>query len=142
MERLLISNEKKEPFIFFFSQIGNPSLGYISVAGNSNLPFEPKRVYWTYFTPNNVERGNHAHKELEQIIIAVSGSMEFDLESIEGKKFKFILDNPNKALYIPKKYWRVIRFSHNSVLLCLASLEYDKDDYIREYNIFKKNTSR
>lgn len=134
----LILKEKKEPFIFILSSIGDPSLGYISVAGNSNLPFEIKRTYWTYFTPHNVERGNHAHKKLEQIIVAVAGVIDFELESTEGKKYSFKLDNPDKGLYIPQKYWRTIRFSHNAVLLCLASMEYQADDYIRNYDDFKK----
>lgn len=134
-----MKQQKNTPFTFLLPKIGEPALGYITVASNSQLPFKPKRVYWTYFTPDSVERGNHAHKKLRQIIVAVNGSIEFKLESTTGKKFNFKLDSPDKALYIPEKYWRTIRFSHNAVLLCLASLEYDKDDYIREYQDLKKN---
>jgi len=126
------------PRIIDLKSIGSSDLGYITVAEfPNNIPFEIKRTYWTYYTPNNVERGNHAHKKLQQIIVAVAGIIEFDLESIQGEKFKFKLDNPNQGLYIPIEYWRVIHFSHSAVLLCLASLEYDVNDYIRDYQEFK-----
>lgn len=130
----------KEPHLIALKAIGSSGIGYLTVAEYpSNVPFPVKRTYWTYFTPNNVERGNHGHKELEQVIIAVNGVIEFELESINGKKYSFKLDNPDTGLYIPKKYWRVIHFSHSAVLLCLASLEYDKDDYIRNYADFKNS---
>ena len=129
----------QKPHIIEFKPVGSSELGYITVAEYSkNIPFEIKRVYWTYFTPHNVERGNHAHKTLHQVIVAVSGVIDFELESREGEKYNFKLDNPNKALYIPKEYWRVIKFSHNAVLLCLASLEYEASDYIRDYDAFKQ----
>ncbi|MGY2133427.1 sugar 3,4-ketoisomerase [Hymenobacter sp. HD11105] len=126
------------PSLINFSKIGSPSLGYISVAQNSNLPFEIKRVYWTYFTPDSVIRGHHAHHELEQIIFATSGRIEFTLEDIYGTEQHFVLDSPNRGLYVPRLYWRTIKFSHNAVLLCLASMEYSEDDYIRDFDEFKK----
>ncbi|HEY6161622.1 MAG TPA: FdtA/QdtA family cupin domain-containing protein [Bacteroidia bacterium] len=135
-------NKEPSPYIIEFSSIGSSDLGFITVAEYpKNIPFEVKRTYWTYFTPHHVERGNHAHKELEQVVVAVCGSIEFELESQEGKKSNFRLDNPDKALFIPKRYWRTIRFTHNAVLLCLASLEYSAEDYIRDYEEFKKHRS-
>ena len=131
---------KKDPYIIDLGAIGQSNLGYITVAEElKNIPFEIKRVYWTYFTPNNVIRGQHAHKHLEQVIIAVSGIITFDLEDVAGNVKRFVLDSPQKALYIPPMYWRTIKFSHNAVLLCLASEFYDKNDYIRDYQEFKKN---
>ena len=63
-----------KPNLISLKKIGDPSLGYISIVEENDLiPFEIQRVYWTYFTPNHVERGNHAHKELHQLIVAVSG---------------------------------------------------------------------
>jgi len=122
---------------FDLEKIGNPSLGFITIAENSkNIPFEIKRVYWTYYTPQDVIRGGHAHKNLEQLIFAVSGVIEFNTEDKEGSKQTFILDNPSKGLYIPKLIWRDIKFSHTAVLLCLASEEYSEDDYIRDYDTF------
>ncbi len=129
--------ENKEPYIINFSSIGDSNLGYISVAENSKLPFETKRVYWTYFTPNNVERGNHAHKQLEQVIIATSGIIHLTIENRKGEISEFVLDKPEKGLYIPPYHWRKIKFSHSSVLLCLASMEYDEKDYIRDYETYQ-----
>lgn len=126
------------PALIEFSKIGSPALGYISVAQNSALPFVIKRVYWTYFTPDSVIRGHHAHHELEQIIFATSGRIEFQLEDTAGATEDFVLDSPNVGLYIPRRYWRTIKFSHNAVLLCLASMEYSEDDYIRDYHEFKQ----
>ena len=121
-----------------FDSIGQPDLGYISVAQYQELiPFEIKRVYWTYFTPNHIIRGNHAHKKLQQVIVAVSGIIDFTLEDPDGNKYEFVLDNPNKGIVIPEGYWRTIRFSHSAVLLCLASENYDENDYIRDYSEFK-----
>lgn len=127
-----------KPHLFKFDKIGDPSLGYISVAEyQDKVPFEIKRVYWTYFTPNHVERGDHAHKKLHQVIVAVSGIIEFNLEDRAGNKYNFVLDEPSKGLYIPNGYWRDIKFSHNAVLLCLASEIFLVEDYIRSYEEFK-----
>ncbi|AYZ14740.1 FdtA/QdtA family cupin domain-containing protein [Chryseobacterium arthrosphaerae] len=124
---------------FDLEKIGDSSLGFITVAENlKNIPFEVKRVYWTYYTPQDVIRGGHAHKNLEQLIFAVSGIIEFNTENKDGHKETFILNNPSKGIYIPKLVWRDIKFSHNAVLLCLASLPYTEDDYIRDYQDFQK----
>lgn len=126
------------PSIHKFSSIGNMQLGYITVAENgAKLPFEIKRTYWTYYTPHDVVRGNHAHKALHQLIFAVSGVIDFELENTAGEKYSFKLDKPDMGLYIPPLHWRVIKFSHSAVLLCLASEVYVEDDYIRSYDDFK-----
>ncbi len=128
-----------KPSILYLESIGEADVGYITIAEQfKNIPFEVKRVYWTYFTPNNIERGNHAHRELKQVIVAVSGIIKFTLEDITGNRTKYILDSPSKGLYIPSMYWRKIKFSHNAVLLCLASEYYREDDYIRDYSVFLK----
>jgi dTDP-4-dehydrorhamnose 3,5-epimerase-like enzyme len=129
----------KEPKIIELSRIGGSSLGYISVAENkSSIPFEIKRVYWTYYTPQDVVRGGHAHKNLEQVIFSVSGTITFDVEDGNGKKHKISLSKPNEGLHLPAYSWREIQFSHNAVLLCLASELFDEDDYIRDYDEFKR----
>jgi hypothetical protein len=131
--------KQQEPHLIEFKKIGMPTLGYISVAEpDDNIPFEIKRVYWTYFTPNHVERGNHAHLNLEQVILSVSGIIEFELENVEGECFKFLLNRPNMGVYVPPGYWRRMKFSHNAVLMCMASMPYDEADYIRSYEEFKK----
>lgn len=129
-----------KPHLLIFNKIGNPNLGYISVGENhENIPFEIKRVYWTYYTPQDVTRGGHAHYDLEQVIVAVSGTITFITEDLQGNKEEFILNSPDKGLYIPKLIWRDIKFSHNAVLLCMASEKYIESDYIRDYETFLKS---
>ncbi|MEO7561814.1 MAG: FdtA/QdtA family cupin domain-containing protein [Ferruginibacter sp.] len=128
----------QEPYLMEFPKIGNSSLGYISVAENATLPFEVKRIYWTYYTPENVERGGHAHYELEQVLVAVAGKIIVGVEMLDGKKFEFVLDNPNIGLYIPKGVWRTLKYTHNAVQMCIASCVYKESDYIRDYEDFKK----
>ena len=132
--------EIKNPYLTELNKIGKSEIGYISfLQGKSDeIPFEIKRVYWTYFTPNEVLRGGHAHKKLNQVIFAVSGIITFTTEDLQGNKETFVLDTPNKGLFLPEKYWRDIQFSHNAVLLCLASEVYTAEDYIRDYDEFKK----
>lgn len=126
------------PHIINLNKIGSPELGYITIAEQQkNIPFDIKRVYWTYYTPQDVSRGGHAHKNLQQLIVAVSGTITFNTEDKDGKKEVFVLDSPNTGLYIPKLVWRDIKFSHSAVLLCLASELYDEDDYFRNYQDFK-----
>lgn len=126
----------KKPYIIDFPKIGEASLGYISIAEGQNLPFTPKRIYWTYFTPEDVERGGHAHLELEQILVSVAGKVELKIETIDGMVFNFVLDSPNRGVYIPKRSWRTMKYTHNAVQMCIASIAYDEKDYIREYNEF------
>lgn len=126
------------PHIIEFSKIGSPDLGYITVAeAQKNVPFDIKRVYWTYYTPQDIIRGGHAHKKLQQIIFAVSGTIEFNTLDLQGNIDTFILDSPAKGLYLPRLIWRDIKFSHSAVLLCLASELYDEKDYFRDFEDFK-----
>ena len=90
----------KHPKIIQFPKIGNSTLGYISPAENDNLPFVVKRIYWTYFTPENVERGGHSHINLEQILIAVSGIITVYTEMPGDLKAPFVLDNPFMKMLI------------------------------------------
>jgi len=125
------------PEYFELPSIGESNLGFISVAEfPNNIPFNIKRVYWTYHTPENVLRGHHSHKDLYQLIFAVSGTITFYTEDRHRNKQEFILSKPNVGLYIPPYVWREIKFSHNSVLLCLSSSEYSETDYIRSYENF------
>ena len=106
------------------------------VEGNENIPFETKRIYYLYDIPSGENRGGHAHKELQQLIVAVSGS--FDVLLDDGKNKKIIrLDRPNMGLYVVPGIWReLIEFSSGSVCLVLASRKYEDADYIRDYNDF------
>ena len=127
-----------EPKLIQFPKIGNSSLGYISLAENETLPFDVKRIYWTYFTPEDVERGGHAHHELEQILVALAGKITVNTEMPDGSKNAFVLESPNQGVYLPKYSWHIMQYSHNAVQMCIASMVYEESDYIRDYNEFKK----
>ena len=127
-----------KPFIIEFPKIGSSQLGYISVAENDSLPFEVKRIYWTYYTPESVERGGHAHYDLQQILVAMAGKIIITVETLDGIISEFILEQPYQGLYIPKNIWRTMKYSHNAVQMCIASNEYAEKDYIRDYSEFKK----
>jgi hypothetical protein len=113
--------------------------GNITVAENlKNIPFEVKRVYYLYDIPGGEARGGHAHYELEQYIVAASGS--FDVILSDGQNRKIVtLNRPNFALHVVPGLWRELdNFSSGSVCLVLASLKYDESDYIRDYTEFLK----
>lgn len=129
----------KNPYIITFNKIGNPRQGYISISENwKEIPFNVERVFWTYFTPHNIIRGKHAHYKTEQILIAVNGIIKVEIEYGSGKKEEFILDSPEKGLYIPPHVWHTMRYSHSAVQMVLASTKYEEIDYIRDYNKFKE----
>jgi hypothetical protein len=126
-----------EPYLITFPKIGNSKLGYISLAEKENLPFAVKRIYWTYFTPEEVERGAHAHYELEQILVAVAGKITVHTEMPDGSEKIFVLESPDKGVFLPKLSWHVMQYSHNAVQMCIASMVYEEKDYIRNYTNFK-----
>jgi hypothetical protein len=127
-----------EPYIIKFPKIGNQDYGFLSLAEKELLPFIPKRIYWTYKTPENIERGNHSHYELEQILIAVAGEIKIKIINSKGNEFDYLLDSPDIGVYIPKQCWRTLIFSKNAVLMSIASIEYSESDYIRNFDEFKK----
>ena len=110
--------------------------GLLAVIEGATIPFKIKRVYYLYDVPTGAFRGGHAHKELYQLIIPLSGS--FDVHLKDGDNTKIVnLNKPHKGLLIVPGIWREIdNFSSGSVCLVLASAKYNEDDYIREYNKF------
>ena len=106
------------------------------IESQKDIPFGIKRIYYIYDVPGGESRGGHAHKNLEQIIIAVSGS--FDIKVDDGKERKtFSLNRAYYGLYVPSMVWREIdNFSSGSVCLTLASDYYKESDYIRNYDEF------
>jgi hypothetical protein len=103
-----------------------------------HIPFEIRRVYYLYDVPGGEERAGHAHKRLQQFIIAASGS--FDVILDDGfERRRFHLNRSYYGLYISPTVWRELdNFSSGSVCLALASELYDEEDYIRDYETFKK----
>lgn len=105
--------------------------------GNSQIPFEMKRIYYVYGVPESQNRGAHANIEAEQIIIAVSGKFDVTLDDGDERK-KYTLESPDKALYVPPKIWvELENFSAGAVMLVLRPTAYDKNDYIRDYEEFR-----
>jgi dTDP-4-dehydrorhamnose 3,5-epimerase-like enzyme len=119
-----------------FEVKGDERGNLIALEGNKNIPFEIKRVYYIYGTEKGVRRGFHAHKNLKQIAVCVSGSCKFLLDDGE-KKEVVLLDSPDKGLFINKMIWReMFDFSDDCVLMVLASDYYYESDYIRNYDDF------
>lgn len=111
--------------------------GNLTVVENGKtLPFDVKRVYYIYDVPGGENRGAHAHKELEQLIIAASGSFTVTLD--DGKcKRTFLLNRPYQGLHIKPGIWRDLQdFSSGAICMVLASDVYQREDYIRDYNEF------
>ena len=112
------------------------------IEGSQHIPFDIARVYYLYDVPGGSERGGHAHKELHQLIIAISGSFDILLDDGLHKKH-FHLNRSYSGLYICPMIWRVINnFSSGSVCLVLASNNYDELDYYRNYSDFIRAVSR
>jgi WxcM-like, C-terminal len=125
--------------ILHFPKIHNRG-GNLSVVENSkHIPFDVKRVYYLYDIPGGESRGAHAHKTLQQLIVAASGS--FDVTIDDGNSKKTInLNRPYIGLYICPGMWRDLsNFSSGAVCLVLASSKYDENDYIRDYTLFKNS---
>lgn len=104
----------------------------------SQLPFQIKRTYWIYDVPGGETRGSHAFKEQQEVIIALSGS--FDVVINDGiNETKYSLNRSYYGLYIPKMYWRRLEnFSTNSLAIIVSDKKHDSNDYIRDFDDFKK----
>ena len=125
-----------------FNILGDGRGSLISLEQNSNIPFDIKRVYYIYGTKENVRRGFHAHRDLEQVLICVSGSCKVLIDDGITKE-DILLNSPNKGLLISGLVWReMFDFSDDCVLMVLASELYDESDYIRNYDDFLKEVLR
>lgn len=103
----------------------------------NQIPFEIKRVFWTYDVPGGAKRGGHAYKEQEEIIIALSGSFDIIIVRQNGIPERFCLNRSYFGLYLPPNTWRHMEnFSTNSLGLHLSSHLYDETDYIRDFNTY------
>jgi dTDP-4-dehydrorhamnose 3,5-epimerase-like enzyme len=127
------------PHLLTFAQLGEPTIGYISVSENvvPPLPFVVQRVFWTYHTPDNILRGRHAHRATEQVVLAVAGRILVTVEHADGTLEVFRLESPHIGLYLPPNVWHTIQYSLGAVQLALASQPFSEEDYIRDYQDFK-----
>lgn len=117
-------------------KISDPRGNLTPIEGRADIPFDIKRVYYLYDVPGGESRGAHAHKQLQQFIVAASGSFTITLDDGKEKK-SFTLNRSYYGLLIVPGIWRDLDdFSSGAVLLCLASEHYQKDDYIRDYQEF------
>ncbi len=111
--------------------------GNIGVVEKTTVPFEIKRVYYLFDVPAGAERGGHAHREQQAVLIALSGS--FEVVMSDGVNTKSVMLNmPDSGLLIPEGIWRELRnFSSGAVCLVIASAEFDEADYIRDFSAFE-----
>lgn len=125
-----------------FKVFGDARGKLISLEGEKNIPFNIKRVYYIFDTIPDEVRGKHAHKNLEQIVVAIDGACQFFLD--DGNKQEEIwLNRPDIGLYIGKNIWREMRhFSYGCKLMVLASEYYNEDEYIRNYDEFLTEVKR
>lgn len=114
----------------------------IALENGLNLPFDVKRVYYIYGTKEGVSRDFHAHKKLKQLLIAVSGRATIKCE-YNGSQKEYTLNRPDEGLLIEGLVWREMHaFSNDCVLLVLADEYYNENDYIRDYQTFKKRSEK
>lgn len=114
-------------------------LGTLSfLESKKDIPFEIKRIYYTYNVDEGLQRGGHAHKNLIQLLFCPYGSIEVTIDNGFSKE-KIILDSPNKGLIIENGIWRNMIWKMKNSVLCVAASEYyNEQDYIRDYDEFLK----
>jgi len=123
-------------------RINDPRGNLTFVESNRHIPFSIQRVYYLYDIPGGSERGGHAHKALNQLIIAISGSFDIHLDDGDEKKTMHMNRSYN-GLYVCPMIWREIdNFSSGAVCMVLASDYYDEQDYYRNYSAFINDAKR
>jgi dTDP-4-dehydrorhamnose 3,5-epimerase-like enzyme len=134
----MIIGGRGKSFTFKFPVIPDARGNLTFVEGNRHVPFEMNRVYYLYDVPSGAARGGHAHKDLEQVLISLSGSFDVTVDNGVACE-KYSLNRSHIGLYIGPMVWREMEnFSSNAICLVLASKVYDEGDYYRDYDQFIK----
>jgi hypothetical protein len=119
-------------------KISLPEGNITPVEGSSIVPFEIARVFYLYDVVGGAERGGHAHRALEQLIVAVMGAFSVRLDDGEGQQ-TVELNRAYRGLYVPPMIWsQLVNFSSGAVCVVLASLPYDESEYIRDIGTFRE----
>ncbi len=120
--------------------VQNPQGNLTFIEGDRHVPFPIERVYYLYDVPGGATRGGHAHRALEQLIIAITGSFDVIVDDGSARR-KVTLNRSRIGLYMPAMIWReLINFSSGAVCVVLASAHYDESDYFRDYEEFRAAT--
>ena len=131
-----MQNSVYDCVILPLSKVHNRAGNITIVEGQTNIPFDVRRIYYLYDIPGGEDRGGHAHKELHQLIVAASGSFHVLLDDGQNKKI-VTLNRPDYGLMVVPGIWReLFEFSSGAICLVLASQKYDQEDYIRQYDQF------
>ena len=131
-----------KPTLINFNPLGDERGSLIAIEAEKSVPFPVRRVYYIFGTKEGVERGFHAHKALNQVAVAVTGSCEMVLDDGQSET-TVLLDSAEKGVLIEPKVWHYMKhFSPDCVLLVLADQHYDEADYIRNYDAFKEWVSQ
>jgi hypothetical protein len=126
------------PYIIQFPKIVDPRGNLTFLQYPHQIPFEIRRVFWTYDVPGGEQRGGHAYHEQHEIIIALSGSFDVIITNKNDEKEVFNLNRSYYGLYVPAQNWRHMEnFSTNALGLHLSSMQFDVSDYIRDYEVYK-----
>jgi hypothetical protein len=124
--------------IIHFRKINDPRGNLTPIEGGKDVPFDIKRIFYLYDVPGGSDRAGHAHKTLEQVVIAMSGSFDVIVKD-NNTTIRYHLNRSHFGLYLPKMLWREIdNFSSGAVCLALASQHYDEGQYLRNYDDYLK----
>jgi len=133
----------KKPYLLQFESIGDDKTGYHSYAEYaSSLPFETKRVFWMYNTPEEMSRVNSANAKTKNVFVCLHGKASFYIENVKGKSYEFTISSLDMGLYIPEMHWKRITLSDHAVLLGMSSEKFEEVDFIRDFAVFKQSVKR
>lgn len=129
-----------KPHLITVPQVNSKSgtLSFMEVDGT--LPFDVKQLYWIYDIKDVAVRGNHAHLNSDRVIICVYGTIDVEIESVQGDLYEFQLRNPSVVLYYPRMHWIKLRFHKGALAAVAASDVFKNDITVKDFKEFKKLT--